>query len=122
MDRTQYSYTEQLKQLESFPAEVVPVEKRICPELYTYTTPLIFKEWVNLLSSHPDAEFSHYVLTGLAQGFRIGFDRVKIQCIKAKHNMLSALQHPSVVENYLQNEIAVGRVIGPVSLSRIPSI
>ena len=122
MDRAQYPYTEQLKQLESFPAEVVPVEKRIWPELYTITTPLILEEWVNLLSSHPDAEFSHYVLTGLAQGFHIGFDRVKVQCVRAKNNMQSALLHPSVVEDYLQNEIALGRVIGPVSLSRVPSI
>ena len=122
MDRAQYPYTEQLKQLESFPAEVVPVEKRIWPELYTITTPLILKEWVNLLSSHPDAELSHYVLTGLAQGFHIGFDRVKVQCVRAKNNMQSALQHPSVVEDYLQNEIALGRVIGPVFLSRVPSI
>ena len=91
------------------------MEKRIWPELYTITTPLIFKEWVNLLSSHPDAEFSHYVLTGLAQGFRIGFD-------KAKNNIQSASQYLSVVEDYLQNQIALGRVIGPVSLSRVPSI
>ena len=119
MDRAQYPYTEQLKQLESFPAEVVPVEKRIWPKLYTIITPLILKEWVNLLSSHPDAEFSHYIFTGLAQGFRIGFDRVKVQCVRAKNNMQSALQHSLVVKDYLQYEIALGRVIG---LSRVPSI
>ena len=100
MDRTQYPYTEQLKQLESFLAEVVPVENIACPELYTITTPLIYKEWVKLLSSHLDAEFSHHVLTGLAQGFCIGFDRAKVQCVGAKNNMQSALQHPSVVEDY----------------------
>ena len=36
--------------------------------------------------------------------------------------MQSALQHPLVVEDYLQKEIPLGRVIGPVSLSRVPSI
>ena len=87
MDRTQHPYTEQLKQLESFLAEVVPVENIAWPELNTITTPLIHKEWVKLLSSHPDVEFSHYVLTGLAQDFHIGFDRAKIQCAGAKNNM-----------------------------------
>ena len=119
MDRTQYPYTEQLKQLESFLAEVVPVENIAWPELYTITTPLIHKEWVKLLSAHPHVEFSHYVLTGLAQGFHIGFNIAKVQCVGAKNNMQSALQHP---EDYLQNEIALGRVIGPVSMSRVPSI
>ena len=71
---------------------------------------------------HLDVEFSHYVLTGLAQGFCIGFDRAKVQCVGPQNNMQSALQHPSVVEDYLQNEIALGRVIGPVSMSRVPSI
>jgi len=57
MDRTQCPYTEQLRQLKSFLAEVVPVENIVWPDLYTITTPLIYKEWVNLLSLHPDIEF-----------------------------------------------------------------
>ena len=98
------------------------MENENWPELNRITTPLVYHEWTNLLSSHPDAEFSHYVLTGLAQGFRVGFDRTKVQCVQAKNNMQSALQHPSVVEEYLQKEVALGRVIGPVPLTRVPGI
>ena len=101
---------------------MVPVENENWPELNRITTPLVYHEWVNLLSSHPDVEFSHYVLTGLAQGFRIGFNRAKVQCVRAKNNMQLALQHPSVVEDYLQKEVALGRVIGPVLLSRVPNV
>ena len=92
------------------------------PEFHRITTPLVYQEWVSLLSSHPDVEFSSYVLTGLAQGFHIGCNRAKVQCVQAKNNMQSALLHPSVVEDYLQKEVALGRVIGPFSLSRVPNL
>ena len=65
-DGTPYPYIEQLKQLESCASEVVPMENENWPELNRITTSLVYHEWTSLLSSHPDAEFSHYVLTGLA--------------------------------------------------------
>ena len=40
----------------------------------------------------------------------------------AKNNMQSALHHPSVVEDYLQKEVALGRVIGPIPPSRVPNV
>ena len=49
-----------------------------------------------------------YALTGLAEDFCIGFNRTKTWYVWAKNNMQSALQHPSVVEDYLEKEVAPG--------------
>ena len=115
-------YIEQLEQLENFTSEGMPLESENWPELHRITTPLVHHEWVNQLSSHSDVRFSNYVLTGLARGFRISFNRAKIQCVQAKDNMQSALQHPLVVEDCLQKEVALGSVIGPISLSRVSNV
>ena len=97
-----------MKQLESFTPEVVTVEYEKWPELHRVTTSLVYHEWASLLRSHPVVEFSSYVLTGLVQGFCIEFNRAKIWCVWVKNNMQLALQHPSVVEDYLQKEVAFG--------------
>ena len=49
----------------------------------------------------------------MVEGFRIGFDYTK-ECKSAKRNMLSAMQNPSVVGEYLPKEVALGRIVGPL--------
>ena len=77
-------------------------------------TPLRVEEWRASLYSHPDGDFCSYIIRGIANGFRIGFDHQGCQN-PAKSNMLSALQNPGVVDNYLRAEIEEGRVLGPVT-------
>ena len=36
--------------------------------------------------------------------------------------MCSSLQHPSVIDSYLQNEVSVGRVAGPFPAPPFPSL
>ena len=46
-------------------------------------------------------------------GFRIGFNHASRR-VTAKSNMKSAHQHPEVVQKYMDNEVRLGRVYGPL--------
>ena len=75
------------------------------------TTPLDWRAWSQALSSHPDRAFREYIISGLKKGFKIGFNGVR--CSSATGNMKSALEQSQVVSEYLQQEYAEGRVLGP---------
>ena len=79
-------------------------------------TPLRIEEWRANLNSHQDKEFYAYIISGIANGFRIGYDR-QGYCRSAKSNMPSARKNPGVVDNYLKVEIEEGRVLGPITQS-----
>jgi hypothetical protein len=74
-------------------------------------TPLKLERWQELLSGHPDQEFTAYILRGIRDGFRVGFNAAGTRLKSQKSNMLSASEHPDIVSKYLQEEIACGRVI-----------
>ena len=44
-------------------------------------------QWEEALRLHPDAEFVKYLLRGITQGFRIGFDYRPCKCRQAVANM-----------------------------------
>ena len=64
-----------------------------------------------MISNHPDKQLVHYILQGITEGFRVGFRYGKSQCKSAKSIMLSADTNPQVVILYLQEEVALGRVV-----------
>ena len=78
-------------------------------------TPLVWRRWSLALEDHPDKEFRDYIVTGLREGFRIGFKG--LECHPAKTNMKSAMEQSQVVSKYLQEECALGRVIGPLTVN-----
>ena len=82
--------------------------------LSTVHTPLQVEVWARLLQTNPDREFTSFLLHGLSQGFRIGFDYGSVSLKPAKSNMASAMDHPDVVAKYLQEECDMGRVVGPL--------
>ena len=59
-------------------------------------SPLVAKRWAALLDTHPDKEFVTYILQGVTNGFRIGYDYSK-KVKKASSNLLSATQNPEVI-------------------------
>ena len=70
------------------------------------------------LCPHPDKDFVCFLLRGFQEGFRIGFHRpAPLQ--SASRNMLSALQHPEVVREYLEKECSMNRMLGPYSRSKV---
>ena len=74
-------------------------------------TPLRLQAWRKELVGHPDRDFVDYILCGLEQGFRIGFNKQSVQLKCRQGNMLSASEQPEVVENYQQEELRADRVI-----------
>ena len=55
------------------------------------------------MTSHPDQQFAAYVLNGIKHGFRVGYDRDHGLSSSAG-NMASALAHPVVGSDYLEEE------------------
>lgn len=72
------------------------------------------------LKNHPDQELVSFVLIGIREGFRLGFNMTPLR--PAKRNKKSAEEHPDVVDDYLGNEVALGRVAGPFDFPLLPSL
>ncbi len=89
---------------------------RRCPRLQELSSPLrdCIGAWARRLAWHPDAEFADYVLSGLQQGFRIGF-AYSNPLSPATRNMRSAYDHPEVIDEYIAHESRAGRFVGPLS-------
>lgn len=78
----------------------------------TSSSPLVWTEWCKALHDHPDQRFTDFLLCGIKQGFRVGFNPVQ-QLKPAQENMRSALINSAPVTEYLQTELAANRVQGP---------
>jgi hypothetical protein len=57
--------------------------------------------------------YAQYLLRGVRGEFRISFNR-QLALQSAPKNMRSAAEHPEVVSEYLAEEVAAGRVVGPL--------
>ena len=68
-------------------------------------------------SPKPKADF--LFLSGLTNGFRIGYDTQE-SLKSAKRNLACALEHQDVVNQYLAEELIQGRVAGPYHISWAP--
>ena len=66
-----YIYMEDLRALYSGR----PEPQGLPTSLQRVVSPLRVEAWQRYLAHHPDAEFTQYLLKGMAEGFRIGFDR-----------------------------------------------
>ena len=65
-----------------------------------------------MLTNHLDTAFVNYILAGIKEAFRISYkSRNKLR--SANHNMHSALEHPQVVQTYLDAEVRARQVLGP---------
>ena len=96
-----YMYMSQLRTL----ASCIPHNLPSLPtRLAMINSPLVVDQWRALLSEHPDGEFKEFLLSGIVEGFCIGFNYTQSDCRSAKRNMLSAMQNPSVVSDYLSKE------------------
>ena len=64
--------------------------------------------WRQALKNNPDRHFIQYLFEGLAQGFHIGAALHSVQ----KQHMRSAHDNPQPLDEYLQTELATGRMVG----------
>ena len=100
-----YSYTAYLLSLETRGGpgtQQVPPVLRIC-------TPLKLDAWRQMLASYPDRAFAEFLLRGIQLGFRIGISP-DFQCSPRPRNLKSALDHPTVVQAYLDREVQLGHM------------
>ena len=95
---------------------VVPVE------LTASTSPLRWEDWQACLANHPDSHFADYIMQGIREGFRIGYDYTHHRCKAAKANMRSAGEHPEVVRDYIAKECSLGRLLGPFDPQALPGV
>ena len=88
------------------------------------SSPLIHENRAKALTDHPDQVLANFVLKGIEEGFRIGFDYAHqaAELKSAFKNMKSAQDNPTVVQLYIDAEVQAGRLL-PVqvhhSLDRI---
>ena len=94
-------------------------ESQPIPACLTHiTTPLKLEAWDMCLRNHPDRTFASYILSGISQGFHIGFNH-ETPIRSAKGNMSSAAHHAPVID-YLKAEIEANRILGPFKPSNMP--
>ena len=79
-------------------------------------SPIVISALRPALQLHPDQRFAAYIRQGLQTGFRIGFDR-GCPLAPTQRNHPSAVQHPEVVHDHLQVEVARGSLVGPLAPS-----
>ena len=106
-----YPYTHQLVTLGSrrslHPTELPEACRRI-------VIPLKWQAWRDALVDHPDKQFTNYIVCGIREGFRIGYDYANYTTKARAGNMQSAIDNPGPVQEYLDKEIAAGRVVSVV--------
>ena len=91
-------------------------------QLKVDVSPLQWEVWQECLAPHSDEQFIDYIVSGIRDGFRIGFNYSRYKCRTVKENMRSALEHADVVREYLAKECALGRVLGPFDPVCLPDI
>ena len=64
-------------------------------------TPLSLQSWQASLANHPDRAFVNWVVAGIQDGFRIGYDYTCGRPKSSRRNLISALEKPRVIREYL---------------------
>ena len=83
-------------------------------------TPLTHATWMQHLRHHSHQDLVQYFLQYISTGFRVGFDGSSTH--STKNNLQSAVDHPTVVDDYLHDELSLGRISGPHSPSVCPDV
>lgn len=74
------------------------------------TTPVRVHEWQQALSHHPDQRFVNYIINGLNDDFRIGYNWDKAGRRQCGRNMANS-DSQAIVSEYLESELLANRVV-----------
>ena len=80
------------------------------PELAVVTTPLVREAWEKAFELFPDQAFAEYIIRGIREGFRIGFN-YRLNLRSRSKNMSSTKENPKVVQAYIDVEKDAGRLL-----------
>lgn len=86
------------------------VQCKLPVEAQQIRTPLQAEAWQRMLAEHPDRELVEWMVRGIQQGFRVGFQQDPGVLKHTRQNLSSVRQHPEVVQEYLDKEQKMGRV------------
>ena len=93
------------------------------PALTKINTPLDWTQWEVCLADHPDSSYRNYLVNGIRDVFRIGFDyNLAPHLQSACSNIRTASERPEVIREYLALECSEGRVLGPLDPSLYPFV
>ena len=84
-------------------------------------SPLNLATFVHELRDYPNPR-RDYVLTGIRDGFRIGFVPARVTLRPSHRNLKSAVERPGVIDTYLSTELDNHRVAGPYLVPPFPSL
>ena len=79
-------------------------------------SPLLFAERLGP-GSRGASGYAAFIVRGVQNGFRIGFDYSLNSCTSVGRNMILARIHPQQIQEYIKRELAAGRVIHVCPLS-----
>ncbi len=99
-----------MQSLQTLADQKSPHPRFLSPSASNIVTPLRLSAWTSELQDYPDSRFKDYILAGISQGFRIGFDPRHTRLVSTRQNMISAIEHPTVVGEYLESEKTQGRI------------
>ena len=107
-----------LRAMDAFEASGVP------DEVGMVSSPLVANEWETVLAGHPDCDFAEFVIRGIREGFRIGFDYSCHLGENIPKNMRSASENPDRIDRYVRAEAQERRLIrlvgaAPVQVSQV---
>ena len=103
----EYPYMAQLRELDRRSGSSAG---ELPPSATAVVTPMREAEWAAVLHEHPDREWVQYLRAGIRNGFRVGFSGERGTLRSCSRNMKSAEEHPQVVQEYLDKEVAGGRI------------
>ena len=116
----EYRYTQDLLFFDGCRASTLV---KLPPALETINSPLDWAQWESCLVGHPDRAYREYLVNGIREGFRVGYDYSGGLAIRSSSsNMLSAREKPEVIREYLAKECSEGRVFGPLDQSQFPFV
>jgi hypothetical protein len=93
----------------------------LCHKYFPIVTPLIHERWTELLTAAGCLEEFADVPKGIRDGFRLGAAPTLSHTFIPK-NHKSALDHPSVVSDYIAKEMAAGRYSEPFDPDTLASL
>lgn len=88
-------------------------------ELSAIHTPLQWVGWELALQQHRDRVYTNYIVQGIQDGFKIGFNHPNAQLKPKRHNLQSAYKYTTVVSQYLMEECKHKHTLGPFSSPRL---
>ena len=109
---SRYQYTSDLLALEA----CIPPTLRQPVSWPVYQSPIIMHNLVPFLRRHPDQEFARYIYDGFTHGFRIGFNWDRTRLRSRLRNHPSSSENPIVLRGNIHNEVAFGRMVGPLPM------